>query len=141
MQHAIVCKELYKRYESGAKAVDAVNGLDLEVHVAECFGLLGPNGAGKTTTVEILEGLLKPTAGEVEVLGISWDSGRDHELRQKLGITLQETKLQEKLTVLETLNLFRSFYDSGAEPEEVIRLVSLEDKAKSWVRKLSGGQR
>ena len=141
MQHAIVCKELYKRYESGAKAVDAVNGLDLEVHVAECFGLLGPNGAGKTTTVEILEGLLKPTAGEVEVLGIRWDSGRDHELRQKLGITLQDTKLQEKLTVLETLRLFRSFYDSGAEPEDVIRLVSLEDKAKSWVRKLSGGQR
>ncbi len=141
MQHAIVCKELYKRYESGAKAVDAVNGLDLDVHVAECFGLLGPNGAGKTTTVEILEGLLKPTAGEVEVLGIRWGQGRDHELRQKLGITLQDTKLQEKLTVLETLRLFRSFYDGGAEPEAVIRLVSLEDKAKAWVRKLSGGQR
>ncbi len=141
MQHAIVCKELYKRYESGAKAVDAVNGLDLDVRVAECFGLLGPNGAGKTTTVEILEGLLQPTAGEVEVLGIRWGGGRDHELRQKLGITLQDTKLQEKLTVLETLKLFRSFYDSGAEPEEVIRLVSLEDKAQAWVRKLSGGQR
>ncbi len=141
MQHAIVCKELYKRYESGAKAVDAVNGLDLEVRVGECFGLLGPNGAGKTTTVEILEGLLEATSGEVEVLGMRWGTGCDHELRQKLGITLQETKLQDKLTVLETLRLFRSFYDDGHEPEDVIRLVSLEDKTKAWVRKLSGGQR
>ncbi len=141
MQHAIVCKELYKRYESGAKAVDAVKGLALEVHTGECFGLLGPNGAGKTTTVEILEGLLKPTSGEVEVLGMKWGCGRDHELRQKLGITLQETRLQEKLTVAETLQLFRSFYDEGIEPQEVMGLVALEEKANAWVRKLSGGQR
>ena len=141
MDAAIQCKQLYKRYDSGAKAVDAVNGLDLEVSVGECFGLLGPNGAGKTTTVEILEGLLEATSGEVEVLGMRWGEGHDHQLRQKLGITLQETKLQEKLTVLETLELFRSFYDNGLEPEEAMAQVSLQEKAKVWVRKLSGGQR
>ena len=141
MNTAIQCKALYKRYERGAKAVDAVNGLDLDVSVGECFGLLGPNGAGKTTTVEILEGLLEATSGEVEVLGMRWGDGHDHQLRQKLGITLQETKLQEKLTVLETLELFRSFYDDGIEPEEAMALVSLQEKAKAWVRKLSGGQR
>jgi len=141
MSHAIVCKQLYKRYETDKKAVDAVNGLDLEVLRGECFGLLGPNGAGKTTTVEILEGLLEPTSGELEVLGMRWGRGQDHALRQKLGITLQETKLQEKLTVIETLRMFRSFYTSGLEPEGVMHLVSLDEKAGAWVRKLSGGQR
>ncbi len=141
MNHAICCQDLYKRYESGKKSVDAVNGLDLEVRVGECFGLLGPNGAGKTTTVEILEGLLPPTSGTLEILGSTWGGGRDHELRQKLGITLQETRLQEKLTVTETLRLFRSFYDHGMDPAAAMALVSLEEKATAWVRKLSGGQR
>lgn len=141
MPAAIICKNLYKRYETGKKAVEAVNGLDLEVQVGECFGLLGPNGAGKTTTVEILEGLLPATSGEVQVLGMSWGRGEDYGLRQKLGITLQETKLQEKLTVIETLRLFRSFYHNGIEPQEAMRLVSLEEKTNAWVRKLSGGQR
>lgn len=141
MPDAIICRELYKRYESGKKAVQAVNGLDLAVASGECFGLLGPNGAGKTTTVEILEGLLPPTSGFVQVLGMQWGRGQDHELRQRLGITLQETRLQEKLTVLETLQLFRSFYHSGITAEEAMALVSLEEKARSWVRKLSGGQR
>lgn len=141
MSDAIVCTNLYKRYDAGKKAVDAVNGLDLQVEAGECFGLLGPNGAGKTTTVEILEGLLKPTSGEVEVLGQRWGTGHDHELRQQLGITLQETRLQDKLTVLETLRLFRSFYAEGIEPQEVVALVGLEEKSKARVRKLSGGQR
>ena len=89
---ALRCRGLVKRYVE----VVAVDGLDLEVARGECFGLLGPNGAGKTTTIEILEGLLAPDAGEVEVLGLRWD--RDaRELRERLGIQLQETLLSEKL--------------------------------------------
>ena len=81
MTLAIRCRDLRKRYESRAAAVDAVNGLDLEVGIGECFGLLGPNGAGKTTTIEILEGLLAPTSGEVEILGQHWGA-HDDDLRQ-----------------------------------------------------------
>lgn len=141
MNHAILCEKLYKRYENGKKVVDALNGLDLAVKTGECFGLLGPNGAGKTTTVEVLEGLLEPTAGEVEVLGVRWGVGRDHQLRQRIGITLQETRFQDKLSVLEILKLFRSFYDDGITPEQALATVALEEKAKAWVRDLSGGQR
>lgn len=141
MTDAIICDNLHMRYESGKNAVHAVRGLDLSVHAGECFGLLGPNGAGKTTTVEILEGLLKPTSGEVSVLGMRWGEGRDQELRQRIGITLQETRLEDKLKVIETLRMFRSFYDEGIEPEEAMRLVALEEKRDSWVRKLSGGQK
>lgn len=129
------------RYESGKNAVHAVRGLDLSVRAGECFGLLGPNGAGKTTTVEILEGLLTPTSGDVTVLGTRWGEGRDHQLRQRIGITLQETRLEDKLKVIETLRMFRSFYDDGIELEEAMRLVSLEEKRDSWVGKLSGGQK
>jgi ABC-2 type transport system ATP-binding protein len=140
MPDAIFCRELRKRYRSRSGPVDAVDGLDLEVHENECFGLLGPNGAGKTTTIEILEGLLPPTGGEVQVLGQHWGQD-DAALRQRLGISLQETRLAEKLTVLETLRLFRSFYTHGPAPEEVAELVSLTDKANAYVGKLSGGQR
>src|SRR3954453_21515469 len=107
MPPAIHCRDLRKRYPAKPQPVEAVNGLDLEVQAGECFGLLGPNGAGKTTTIEILEGLLPPTAGDVEVLGRRWGEA-DDALRQRLGITLQETRLAEKLTVRETLVLFRS---------------------------------
>src|SRR4249919_1334236 len=99
--------------------VVAVDGLDLEVHAGECFGLLGPNGAGKTTTIEICEGLLEPDAGSVELLGLRWETDAA-ELRQRLGVQLQETQLSEKLTVEETLRLFRSFYRRGASVSEVI---------------------
>src|SRR5205807_3735726 len=115
MEPAILCHDLRKRYPSRTAPVDAVNGLDLEVAPGECFGLLGPNGAGKTTTIEILEGLLAPTTGEVEVLGQRWGMD-DDALRQRLGISLQETRLAEKLTVRETLTLFRSFYRNGLPP-------------------------
>lgn len=81
----------------------------------ECFGLLGPNGAGKTTTIEILEGLLEATSGQVEVLGLAWGRS-DNEIRQRIGISLQETRLSEKLSVIETLTLFRSFYRQGPQP-------------------------
>jgi ABC-2 type transport system ATP-binding protein len=133
---ALFCEGLVKRYGD----VVAVDGLDLTIHAGECFGLLGPNGAGKTTTVEILEGLNEPDAGTVRVLGHDW-SRNARTLRERIGIQLQETQLSEKLTVLETITLFRSFYAKGLAPEEVMRIVRLEEKEKVWVRKLSGGQK
>ena len=126
-----------KRYPP---AVTAVDGLDLEVARGECFGLLGPNGAGKTTTIEILEGLLAPTSGEVEVLGLRWDRDASR-LRARLGVTLQETHLPERLTVEEVVRMFRAFYGKGRSVDEVIALVSLEEKRRAWFEKLSGGQR
>jgi ABC-2 type transport system ATP-binding protein len=133
---AVLCRGLVKRYPPDVLAVD---GLDLEVRPGECFGLLGPNGAGKTTTVEILEGLLEPSAGEVRVLGRAWseDGGA---IRERLGITLQETHLPDRLTVEEVLKLFRSFYGRGREVNAVIALVSLEEKRRTSYEKLSGGQ-
>jgi ABC-2 type transport system ATP-binding protein len=138
---AIACRDLRKRYPARPVPVDAVNGLDLEVQRGECFGLLGPNGAGKTTTIEILEGLLPATSGEVEVLGLRWGCGHDRALRQRLGISLQETKLSEKLTVRETAVLFRSFYDRGLDPDTALAQVGLTEKARAQVGKLSGGQK
>jgi ABC-2 type transport system ATP-binding protein len=134
---ALRCAGLRKRYED----VVAVDGLDLEVRAGECFALLGPNGAGKTTTVEIFEGLLSPDAGEVEVLGQRWSDDGAHALRQRLGIQLQETQLSEKISVLETIRLFRSFYRAGPAPEQVLERVGLTEKRNAWVRKLSGGQK
>jgi ABC-2 type transport system ATP-binding protein len=121
--------------------VVAVDGLDLEVRTGECFGFLGPNGAGKTTTIEICEGLNTPDAGEVEVLGRRWDTD-PIALRERLGISLQETQLAEKLTVLETLQLFRSFYGRRARQlDEVLGRVQLEEKRRARVGTLSGGQK
>jgi ABC-2 type transport system ATP-binding protein len=118
----------------------AVDGLDLQVRPAECFGLLGPNGAGKTTTIEICEGLTEPDSGEVELLGMRW-SANAAELRQRLGIQLQDTQLSDKLTVLETVHLFRSFFRRGPQPADVIAVVQLEEKAGARVGALSGGQK
>ncbi len=133
---ALRCRGLVKRYGD----VVAVDGLDLEVQRGECFGLLGPNGAGKTTTIEILEGLSTPDAGEVEVLGRKWERDRTT-LRLRLGIQLQETQLTDKLTVAETLAMFRSFYPSGPTIDELLAIVELESKRDSWVVRLSGGQK
>jgi ABC-2 type transport system ATP-binding protein len=119
--------------------VQAVDGLDLEVRRGECFGLLGPNGAGKTTTVEILEGLLEPTAGQVEVLGRRWKHD-ERWLRERLGVSLQQTHLPDRVKVKEVVQLFRSFYAAGRDPAEVLELVSLREKAESWYESLSGGQ-
>ena len=137
---AISCRNLRKQYRTRNGNVDAVNGLDLEVWQGECFGLLGPNGAGKTTTIEILEGLLDATSGEVEVMGMRWGEN-DDDLRQRIGISLQETRLPEKLSVLEILTLFRSFYREGNDPAAIMEAVDLTEKARAWVGKLSGGQR
>ncbi len=121
-------------------AVTAVDGLDLSVATGECFGLLGPNGAGKTTTIEICEGLTQPDAGDVEVLGRTWN-GDEGALRERLGIQLQETQLADKLTVDETVRLFRSFYARGRDVNEVIDVVQLGEKRGARVGKLSGGQK
>ncbi|MBM3773758.1 MAG: ABC transporter ATP-binding protein [Acidobacteria bacterium] len=122
------------------KDVVAVDGIDLEVRPAECFGLLGPNGAGKTTTIEICEGLLEPDSGLVEVLGMRWAADA-RELRERLGIQLQDTQLSEKLTVAETAAMFRSFYRRRRDLEEILALVQLVEKRKARVGELSGGQR
>ncbi len=120
--------------------VQAVDGIDLEVGRGECFGLLGPNGAGKTTTIEICEGLTEPDAGTVELLGLNWKTGAN-ELRQRIGIQLQETQFPDKLTVEETLRLFRSFFRQGISIDESIKTAQLEEKRRSRVGGLSGGQK
>jgi ABC-2 type transport system ATP-binding protein len=138
MEAAIRIQGLVKKYAG----VVAVDGLDLEIRRGECFGLLGPNGAGKTTTVEIMEGLLAPTEGTVEVLGLRWER-QEEELRARIGVTLQETKLFEKLSVEETLRLFHSFYDPGRalKVETLLGELQLGEKRSTWIQKLSGGQR
>ena len=133
---AVRCQNLVKRYEK----VIAVDHLDLEVQAGECFGLLGPNGAGKTTTVEIIQGIIPPDAGTVEVLGRTWDRDAE-ELRQRMGTALQETRLPDKLSVIETIRLFRSFYRKSIPEEDVLAQVQLQEKRDAWVNKLSGGQR
>ena len=133
---ALSLRALRKRFAD----VVAVDGIDLEVRAGECFGLLGPNGAGKTTTIEICEGLTPPDAGEVELLGRRWE-GDEAALRERLGIQLQETQLSEKLTVRETLELFRSFYDRARSVDDVIGMVQLGEKRDARVGTLSGGQK
>lgn len=137
MGFPIECTNLRKTYDG---KVEAVRGLSLRIETGECFGLLGPNGAGKTTTIEILEGLLTPTSGDVRIFGHTW-SDNPRQLREWIGISLQETRLSEKLTVRETIELFASFYDEPRPAEEVLDELQLMEKSDSWVGKLSGGQR
>ena len=131
------CRDLRKTYEG---KVEAVRGLDLTIFAGQCFGLLGPNGAGKTTTIEILEGLLDATSGDVEILGHTW-SRDSRALREMIGISLQETRLGEKLTVRETVELFAGFYKKSRPVDHVLEELSLTEKADARVGKLSGGQR
>jgi ABC-2 type transport system ATP-binding protein len=135
---AIKIRGLVRRYG----AVIAVNGIDLDIRRGECFGLLGPNGAGKTTTVEIMEGLIEPSAGSVELLGKTWAQDAT-QLRAWVGVSLQEATLFERLTVEETLHLFRSFYLPGQARavEDLLIELRLTDKRSARVRDLSGGQR
>ncbi len=139
MSPAIRCTNLVKTYP-GKPPVEAVRGIDFEIAVGECYGVLGPNGAGKTTTIEILEGLLKATSGEAEVLGMRWDHNAVA-IRERIGVSLQETHLSDRLSVKETLELFRSFYSTGISPAEAMARVSLGEKQSAWVKTLSGGQK
>ncbi len=133
---AISCHNLVKHYGT----VVAVDGIDLAVRRGECFGMLGPNGAGKTTTIEMIQGLVRPDAGRIDVFGLTWEKDA-RELKQRIGTALQETKLPEKLSVEEALQLVRSFYRRGVAIDEVLHAVQLEEKRHAWVGKLSGGQR
>ncbi len=132
----VFVRDLHKSYGT----VQAVRGIAFEMRAGECFGLLGPNGAGKTTTIEILEGLIAPTAGEVVVLGRRWGKD-DREIRERLGVCLQQTVLSEKLEVGETIALFRSLYREGRRPEDVIAEVGLTEKRRARVGTLSAGQK
>ena len=127
---------LHKKYG----AVEAVRGIDFEVHAGEVFGLLGPNGAGKTTTVEILEGLRPRTAGEVSVLG--YDPGvQVRQLKDRIGVCLQATNLPEKIKVHEALTLFASFYTRGVDREKLLERLQLKEKRNEYYSRLSGGQK
>lgn len=139
MTPAIQCTNLVKTYP-GKPPVEAVAGISFQVAVGECYGVLGPNGAGKTTTIEILEGLLSPTSGSANVLGMDWAHDAAA-IQQRIGVSLQETQLSDRLTVGEIVRLFRSFYDDGISPEEAMRLTSLTPKENAWFKTLSGGQK
>lgn len=139
MNHAIRCTDLVKTYP-GKPPVEAVRGINFSVEVGECYGVLGPNGAGKTTTIEILEGLLTATSGTAEVLSMNWKNNATA-IRERIGVSLQETQLSERLSVGETLSLFRSFYHSGISPEQAMARVSLQEKEGAWIKTLSGGQK
>src|SRR5947209_20296695 len=119
--------------------VQAVDGLDLEAYPGECFGLLGPNGAGKTTTIEICEGLTEPDSGGVEVFGLNWRKDAT-ELRERIGIQLQDTQFPEKLTVEEILRLFRSFYHRGISVAQILATVHLQEKRSARAGRLSDRQ-
>jgi len=123
------------------KDVHAVNGVDLAIKPGEFVGLLGPNGAGKTTLVEMIEGLQLPDEGVIKIAGKIWKSN-EAELHKLIGLSLQETKFMDRLTVFETTQLFASFYNLGTNRvNEVIELVELQEKKKAYVNNLSGGQR
>ena len=123
------------------KTVKAVNGVSFKIAEGEFVALLGPNGAGKTTMVEMIEGIQKPDSGQISVMGKDW-KGNEDELRRLIGLSLQETRFIDKLSVEETMNLFAGFYDLGTERvNEVIKLIDLEDKRKAYTVHLSGGQR
>jgi len=133
----IEVNNIYKSF----KDVKAVRGISFAIAAGEFVALLGPNGAGKTTTVEMMEGLRKPDSGTILIQGKSWQQ-HERELRKIIGLSLQETRFAEKLTVRETLLLFASFYELGSESvSEVIELTGLESKHKALVGALSGGQR
>jgi ABC-2 type transport system ATP-binding protein len=132
----LLAEGLVKRYGS----LVAVDGVDLAASAGTCLGLLGPNGAGKTTTIEMLEGLLEPDAGKIRILSEGW-AEHGTSIRQRIGVQLQETRLPEKLTVLEILQTFHSFYDRARDVDEVLGLIGLREKRTTRSVHLSGGQR
>jgi ABC-type multidrug transport system ATPase subunit len=136
MPGKLVVQDLVKRYGD----VEAVRGVSFEVAEGEVFGLLGPNGAGKTTTLECVVGLRRPDGGSVELCGID-ALARPEQVKQRIGVALQSTSLQDKITPREALALFSSFYAKRAGVEQLIHRFALEEKADSPFDSLSGGQR
>jgi ABC-2 type transport system ATP-binding protein len=135
--NVIEVKEAWKSF----KTVHAVKGISLNIPKGQFVALLGPNGAGKTTLVEMIEGIQKPDKGEITIMGKHW-KGNEDELHHLIGLSLQETRLIDKLRVTETLQLFASFFNLGKQRvDEIIEIVGLEEKRKSYVVNLSGGQR
>jgi ABC-2 type transport system ATP-binding protein len=135
--NVIEVKNVWKSF----KTVQAVKGVDLAIPKGQFVALLGPNGAGKTTLVEMIEGIQKPDKGEIAIMGKKW-KGHEDELHRIIGISLQETRFIDKLRVSETLLLFAAFFNLGKEKvDEIIKIVGLEEKRKSYVVNLSGGQR
>ena len=136
MKKIIEIKKLVKQY----KDIKAVNDVSFEVYKGEIFGLLGENGAGKTTTLEMIEGLRKPTSGEIKVLGldVQYDMSK---IKSNIGVQLQSSAYYDYLTLKEILDLFGSFYEKSLKPEELLKMVKLEEKGDSYVNKLSGGQK
>ncbi|HEX7473895.1 MAG TPA: ABC transporter ATP-binding protein [Candidatus Limnocylindrales bacterium] len=132
----IRCRDVRKTYGD----VHAVDGVTFEVGRGEIFGLLGPNGAGKTTTVEMLEGLRSPDGGSLEVLGIDVAAHPDA-LKERIGVTLQTAELYPKLTIVEVLDLFRSFYRRSLPTEQLIDFLDLGERRNGRTKELSGGQR
>jgi ABC-2 type transport system ATP-binding protein len=133
----IEVKNVWKSF----KTVQAVKGINLQIPKGQFTALLGPNGAGKTTLVEMIEGIQKPDTGEITITGKHW-KGNEDELHRIIGLSLQETRFIDKLRVTETLQLFASFFNLGKERvNEIIEIIGLEEKRKSYVVNLSGGQR
>ena len=133
----IEVKNVWKSF----KTVQAVKGIDLSIPKGQFVALLGPNGAGKTTLVEMIEGIQNPDKGEITIMGKRW-KGNEDELHKIIGLSLQETHFIDKLRVSETLLLFAGFFNMGKERvNEIIDIVGLEEKRKSYVVNLSGGQR
>ena len=137
VQNVIEAKNVWKSF----KTVQAVKGISLNIPKGQFVALLGPNGAGKTTLVEMIEGIQKPDKGEITIMGKHW-KGNEDELHRIIGLALQETRFIDKLRVTETLQLFASFFNLGKERvNEIIDIVGLEEKRRSYVVNLSGGQR
>ncbi len=135
--NVIEVKEVWKSF----KTVQAVKGISLNIPKGQFVALLGPNGAGKTTLVEMIEGIQKPDKGEITIMGKHW-KGNEDELHRIIGLSLQETRFIDKLRVTETLQLFASFFNLGKERvNEIIDIVGLEEKRRSYIVNLSGGQR
>ncbi len=132
----VVARGIVKRFGD----LTAVDGIDLEVEQGTCVAVLGPNGAGKTTTIEMLEGIKQPDAGEIVILGRTWQHDA-RAIRERIGVQLQETEFQDKLKVYEILRLFDSFYAADADLSEIINTIGLEDKREAFVKTLSGGQK
>lgn len=151
MKNVIEIKNLIKKYPR----LTAVNGICFEVKKGEIFGLLGENGAGKTTTLEMIEGLRKPTSGDIKVLGFDTNTELD-KIKQRIGVQLQSSAYYEYLKLFEILDLFAGFYNllpknfrdkrqfihnKKVDTEKLFKMVGLESKRNSYIKNLSGGQR